>query len=760
VDERALGGLSRNLSLASWCEHLDLQNREGWMTLRPFERRLFAASRLWLAALLTAALVASGPQSAAEARVGERPGEAFQPTLDSRAAGCASPANPIVAENCQPGSSEWEIKNYYGDIEGFASATSVNLGEAIDFFINTQASRYDLLIFRSGYYGGAGGRLIQTIRDLPGRAQPACRTDRATGLISCSNWSSSYRLNVPADWVSGVYLAKLVRHDTGGENYILFVVRDDERAADILVQMSVTTYQAYNGYGGKSVYNFNSSYCPTAAEAPRAVKVSLARPYAFPEIVYGNTYFFSDYPMVRWLEAQGYEVSYVTNLDVHRAGQPGAHNELLDHRIFLSVGHDEYWSQPMRDAMTAARDAGVHLGFFSANTGYWRIRLEPDPWTGQPDSVIVTYKTTESGPPDPSGHPTGTFRDPEGANQPENALLGVQYVGDNDSVFFPLRVTAEMAQDRLYRHTGLQDMPPGAYADVGHWVVGWEWDAVVDNGHTPDGLTILAASPTYGSILSDAGRTYTLGEAVAHTTRYVARSGAMVFASGTILWSWGLDVYDPDPRLQQITYNMLADMGAQPATPADTLVLDGESDAGRAPAENAFVIPQGNDDPVVTGVETAATDTAVTVTWETDRPTSGQVWIKSAPGKIDWRMPGQGSGKLPVAAVGVEETLAQTHALTLEGLRPNTTYYFQLAATDAAGQTTITAEGNFKTAPGSLLDRAKNTFRPLYRQLRCGYEANAPLALVGMGVLGVVLGALVWRAARSRRRRPAAPAQP
>lgn len=666
---------------------------------------------------------------------------------------CAAPANPIVAENCQPGSSDWEVRNFYRDIEGFASAPSVNLGETVDFFVNTRAARYDLLIYRSGYYGGAGGRLIEAIRDLPGRAQPACRKELSTGLTSCSNWSVSYRLAILPDWVSGVYLAKLVRPDTGGENYILFVVRDDARQADLLFQLSTNTYQAYNNYGGKSTYSYNSYYCSTVAEAPRAVKVSLDRPYDFPEIVYGNTYFFSDYPMLRWLEAQGYDLSYIANLDTDRAGRPGAHNLLLDHRVFLSVGHDEYWTQAMRDAITAARDAGVHLGFFSANTSYWRVRLEPDPWTGKPDRVIVVYKTTEGGLPDPNGHPTSTWRDPEGVNDPENGLIGVQYVGDNDAMFFPLRVTAEMAQDRIYRHTGLQAMPPGTYAEIASAIVGWEWDAVVDNGHTPEGVTILAASPAYGSILNDAGRTYALGEAVAHTTRYIAPSGASVFASGTILWSWGLEVYDPDRRLQQITYNVLADMGAQPATPADALVLDGEDESGLASADDSFDELDTGNDPVLTNIKATATDSKVMVTWETDRETYGQVWIKSSPGLIDWRTPGQGSGRLPVAAVGVEETETRSHALSIEGLRPDAVYYFQIAATDADRRTTISAESSFRTAPGSLLARLKTALRPTYRQIRCGVEANRTLVFVGGGLLGLGLGFVGWRVVRARYRR-------
>jgi hypothetical protein len=404
---------------------------------------------------------------------------------------CAAPANPIVAENCRPGTTDWQITRTYGDIAGFASRASAAAGDTVDIYVDSHARQYDLAIYRSGYYGGLGGRLMLARPALPGTAQPACRNDPASGLVSCSNWSVSYSLQVPADWVSGVYIVKLTRLDTGGQSYLPLVVRDDTRHAAILFQLSVTTYQAYNNYGGKSVYSsLCSNYCTTVTGTPRAVKVSFDRPYALPAPFLNSTYFWVDFPMVSWLESQGYDVSYATDLDTDLSGQAGGQNRLLDHRLFLVVGHDEYWSQGMRQAITAARDAGVSLGFFSSNVSYWRVRFEPDPWTGQAGRVMVTYKTTESGPPDPSGTPTSTWRDPAGANDPENALIGMQYIGDNDNHSFPLRVTAAMGKDRLYRHTGLDTLPDGTYVDLGQRLVGWEWDAVVDNGHTPAGLTM------------------------------------------------------------------------------------------------------------------------------------------------------------------------------------------------------------------------------------------------------------------------------
>src|SRR5207249_6876856 len=116
---------------------------------------------------------------------------------------------------------------------------------------------------------------------------------------------------------------------------------------------------AYNAFGGKSVYSFNSyNICATVSGAPRAVAVSFARPLSAPAQDFPNTYVYADYPMVYWLEAQGYDLGYAADVDVDRWGQPGQHNALLDHHVFLAVGHDEYWSAEQRAAVSAAREAG------------------------------------------------------------------------------------------------------------------------------------------------------------------------------------------------------------------------------------------------------------------------------------------------------------------------------------------------------------------------------------------------------------------
>ena len=698
----------------------------------------------------------------------------------------ANAPNPIVAENTLPGSPDWPITQMQGDIEGFASATSVAASDALSFYVNTSAKSFDLLIYRTGYYGGVGARLIHEVRGLTGVQQPKPVRDAITGLHTCSHWSPSHQLTVPATWVTGIYMVKLIRPDTGGEAYINFVVRESSRRNEahksaVLFQQSVSTYQAYNPHGGKSLYHFNSDSCQTLSEGPRAVKVSFDRPSTLP--LYGpNQYFLSDFPFVYWLEAQGYDVSYCTSLDTHRAGTPSnantSVNTLLGHKVFLSVGHDEYWSQEMHDAIVSARDAGVHIGFFSSNTSYWRVRFEPDPTTGQPDRVMCCYKTTESGAPDPVS-PTGTWRDPDTVNQPENALIGMQYVGDNDQRFFPIRISAEYAQHRMYRHTALPQLQPGQYADIGHRLIGWEWDAVVDNGHTPAGLEVLAATAVYGNVLDDYGRTYRIDKAIHHITRYTTASGAQVFAAGTNHWGWGLAIFDPDARLQQITCNLFADMGVLPATPDQALMVDGitlndtrhvyndgtqptfnflrvapHTKYGEMLKDDAHALQTSVTVPQVRNVQVQTETTSASVSWETDVPTAGQVWMRIAPHKTDYRLSAEQGWSLPLAAAGVSEPYDTQHKVVAQWLDVSRAYYMVIVSIDAAQQVVILPEVRIETAKGSILNSVIVMLRSWVRSLPCWLRDRGFLASLASGaVLAGVVGAITWRARRLSKRR-------
>ena len=459
----------------------------------------------------------------------------------------AASANPITVENQQPGSAGWKIgvgdfsvaDDVSRQIKGYASATSVNKGEAITLHVTVNpAQTYTMDVYRMGWYQGLGGRLLQHIGPLDGFQQPACPVDPVTGLIEC-NWTPSYTLAVPTTVTSGVFLVKLTNAQ-GYQNYITFVVRDDASSADILYQTSVTTYQAYNNYPndgatGKSLYaSFNSFGANTVGGTRAAVKVSFDRPYADDgsgEFLSLGVYF------VRWLEHAGYDVSYATDLDTHRQSA-----QLLSHKAFLSVGHDEYWSKAMYDGVEQARDAGVHLGFFGANMVYWQVRFEASPLTGAADRVMVSYKNAAL---EPIQGPTLTtlWRAPQ-LQRPEQRLIGVQY---NEGVTGTWPYVATNTSHWVYEGTGLADGDsiPGIFGDEVDWL-----DPTVPLPTSIVGTyALLSQSPV---VTREGENTH------ANTSIYQAPSGAWVFGAGSITWSWGLDKAGvADARIQQITANVL-----------------------------------------------------------------------------------------------------------------------------------------------------------------------------------------------------------
>ena len=467
----------------------------------------------------------------------------------------------IAAENQRPGAADWEIVKpaLHGEIEGYASRTSVNGGEPIDLFVSTIAKRYTIDVFRMGWYGGAGARRVAgpIVRD--GFVQDAPSMDPKTGLVEC-RWREPYRLDTSdADgpWTTGVYLARMTLGSLGSQGslgaFIVFVVRDDGRTAPIVFQSSVTTFAAYNNWGGKSLYAFNSHNAP-------ARKVSFDRPYAINPYgvrLDGAGDFLRrwEYNAVRFLERAGDDVSYVTDVDTHELP-----SLLTGRRIFLSVGHDEYWSWAMRQHVEAARDRGVHLAFLGADAGYWQIRFESNA-SGVADRTIVAYKEV-AGSEDPlatDGDPrndrrvTGRWRD-RPASRPEDRLVGVMYAAD------PVDgdIVVSNARHWVFAGTGLND------GDRLPGLLGYEVDAMYDD--PPAGIVRLAHSP----FVEGARTRY------ADMTIYTAPSGALVFATGSMQWNWGLDGYNApewhplrvSAPAQQITRNILTRMLSTHPTPA------------------------------------------------------------------------------------------------------------------------------------------------------------------------------------------------
>ena len=502
-----------------------------------------------------------------------------------------SASNPIAIENSKPGSpsSEWQIQGA-GDtsIQGFATDISVNKGDTVNFKINTDAA-YSINIYRLGYYGGLGARKMPTQPSSPQpQQQPACLTDSTTGLIDCGNWAVSASWKVPDDATSGIYIAKLVRTDTGGASHIVFIVRDDASTSDLLFQTSDTTWQAYNNYGGLSLYppTDTGDNCP---QAGRAYKVSYNRPFNTRAIHRGEDWLFNgEYPMVRWLEANGYNVSYFTGVDSERRG-----SLIRNHKVFLSVGHDEYWSGNQRANVEAARNAGVHLAFFSGNEIFWKTRWENSiDGSGTSYRTLVCYKETHADAKiDPQDPPiwTGTWRDPRfsppaDGGRPENALTGTIFIANCCTTTLAISVPEDDGKMRIWRNTSAATLTPGGSLALAPGTLGYEWDEDRDNGFRPAGLIRLSSTtsnPQQRLLVQgdtgnppDYGTCYGPGTATHHVTLYRHSSGALVFGAGTVQWSWGLDqnhdkIEDgstTNVNMQQACVNLFADMNVQPTT--------------------------------------------------------------------------------------------------------------------------------------------------------------------------------------------------
>ena len=443
----------------------------------------------------------------------------------------AAALTPTQIENAKPGTTEWKLTNRgyaTGAIEGYASETSVNRGSQIRLFVNTAAPSFTMDIFRMGYYGGAGARRMLPTITASGTKQVIPAPD-ALGLVEC-NWENPYVLTIPAnadptEWMSGIYLVKLTESVNKKQQYIVFAVRDDARASDLLLAQAVNTYQAYSPWGGKSLYG---TIANRSDHANGARKVSFSRPY-YGEQGDGVGQFFSwELAYLQFLEREGYDVTYATNVDVDR------YPDLLrTHKAFLSVGHDEYWSWRMRDNVEAARDGGVSLGFFSGNTSYWQVRYENGVETGQPFRTMVGYKSSwRDDPMTPDYLKTNQFR-LSPVNRSEDRMIGVMYVTQARPIF-----TVEDASHWIFTATGLKNGDTLKNTD-GKGFLGYEVDSMGPG--TPANARRVGHSPVTAN-----------GANFSDMTVYRAASGATVFATGSINWSVTV------PQAQQMIRNVLA----------------------------------------------------------------------------------------------------------------------------------------------------------------------------------------------------------
>jgi hypothetical protein len=518
----------------------------------------------------------------------------------------AAAPNAIQVENAKPGTPGWDDFASVAQqdaISGFGSKISLNHGDSLDLYVTTTAPSFTINVYRTGWYGGVGARLVQSLGSFPGVHQAIPLPNATTGMVSCTGWTKTTTLNVPSDWVSGAYLAKLTASN-GNASFIFFVVRNDGGHEAIDFQTSVTTYQAYNAWGGVSLYTNNTN--KSSYRWDMGTKVSFDRPFDPEDSNGAGQFLYFEYPFIRWAESQGFDLTYTTDIDTHTNVNP-----LTNHKEYLSVGHDEYWSRAMRDNVTNAISQGVNAAFFSANTAYWQIRLEPNS-LGTPNRVQVTYKDlstfNEAQGPDPqygvnNSIVTVRWRDAP-VNQPENGLLGVMY---QDQVNQNYSYVVQNSSNWIYAGTGFTDGTRIA------GIVGYEYDKVWNNGFSPPGLTILSSSPVVGCCEGS-------GASTANSTLYTKPGGGQVFASGTIQWSWGLDNYSAtfaNAGIQKTTANILNafSSGSAPSSPAVTLaptsLAFGNQRVGSSTApQNVTLTNSGNAALTVNGISVTGTNSA------------------------------------------------------------------------------------------------------------------------------------------------------
>jgi hypothetical protein len=466
----------------------------------------------------------------------------------------------IAAENRARGTTAWRLPGppsllggaAHGPVEGYVSEQAIAPGETERVYVNAPHARtVTVQVYRMGWYRGTGGRLILQSRPLPAIGQPPCTHRLSTGLTEC-RWHATLSFRIPQALPSGVYIAKLHASD-GAQSDCLFVVRSSHRTA-LLVEIPTATYEAYNTWGGDSLYPGGSKRVGITGTS-QGVEVSYDRPYA--SQTGAGQFFIREVAMVRFLERYGYPASYTTIESID--GDPA---QVRGVRALMDVGHSEYWSARDEEAFAHARDRGTSLIFVSSDTMAWRVRFarasSASSQAGERDHVIVAYKAAVSRDPN-RARPSGLF--PRGGAP----LVGSAYNGC---------ITPRLPQPgppvyRYYAWTPSPSMRPSwLFAGTGvtastriPGIVGYELDQ-----RTP-------ASPPRTLLVGTGAGVPCMGEpsvshgTVAETTLYIARSGALVFATGTLGWEYALSPVPqaspnapagPDPRVVAMTRKLLA----------------------------------------------------------------------------------------------------------------------------------------------------------------------------------------------------------
>ncbi len=445
--------------------------------------------------------------------------------------------NWVVTENAKKGTDAWRIPPGPSFIQGFADHVSAQAGDDVTLYVSAGAPSFHVEAYRMGWYQGHGARLVWKSSDVPATVQPKAELVSSATREIRAPWQPTYHVRIGSDWPQGDYLLKLVSNV--GSTYVPLAVRDDSSHADVFIMNAVTTWQAYNDWGGYSLY-----HGPSGSGQTRSNVVTFDRPYSRDG---AGDFIANELGLVTLAEHLGFDVSYTTDIDIHE------HPELIkNHHVLVSLGHDEYWSLAMRNGVEAARDKGVNIMFLGANALFRRIRLQASDIG--PDREEVNYRSVGNDPgyathPD---EPTTSWRESP-KSRPENSLTGTFYECN------PVNVDGVVADASswVFEGTGLHD------GDHVQLLVGTEYDRVQpDVAGTPSNIEVLMHSPLrcggHGSY-SDAAY-------------YTTPSGAGVFASGTNAWVCKLfsgcpadRPFLPNPVIQRITENVLRVFAAGPA---------------------------------------------------------------------------------------------------------------------------------------------------------------------------------------------------
>jgi hypothetical protein len=426
----------------------------------------------------------------------------------------------LSEENQNEGHDGWRVER--PDTAGSALFTgpySVLPGEKIDFFGANNSGSYDLNLYRLGWYGGKGGRLMYsqegiTAPSISKKVDPKTRTTMAA-------WGPSHALTIPDDWRSGMYMA-VATGKNGSKTISPFWVRSHERTAPILTSAGLLTYNAYSNVVGLSLYG-------------GATSVSLDRPLTTTGGVEETMPL--DIAFLRFLERSGFDSDYMVDVDSQDT------EDIYDRRkLIVMSGHHEYYTDRMRQRLHDATNNGINVALMGSNALYWRIRLE-DSENGK-NRIVVCYRN--GGDPNKE-NPTGLFRD---LGNHEAQFFGAAYDHVIDRYAVDDWVVAN-PDHWVFKGTGMQQ------GDTIKKAIGAEYDIIFDGIKAGKNREILAESLV--SKGPKQGHSYSL---------LVEReSGAKVFSTGSLDWGYTLDEFRKgwsrayqipvDSRAQQIATNVL-----------------------------------------------------------------------------------------------------------------------------------------------------------------------------------------------------------